>query len=146
MLLFFCSQPLFCVFCSLLYLVSGVSNLIQQVCRLNKGLRLLNLSKTSLSSKGKKTLWDSAPPGGSPCATAHIYRRGKKKERTTYSMLEWLGMKMAFNRVRASRLVWVWTPSEPQCCSAATFIFFYTSRPPTPHWTINQVRIRSSRS
>ncbi|KAM3866143.1 capping protein, Arp2/3 and myosin-I linker protein 3 [Diretmus argenteus] len=30
----------------------GVSNLIQQVCRLNKGLRLLNLSKTSLSSKG----------------------------------------------------------------------------------------------
>lgn len=34
-------------------LVSGVSNLIQQVCRLNKGLRLLNLSKTSLSSKGK---------------------------------------------------------------------------------------------
>ncbi|XP_028329316.1 capping protein, Arp2/3 and myosin-I linker protein 3 isoform X2 [Gouania willdenowi] len=30
----------------------GVANLIQQVCRLNKGLRLLNLSKTSLSSKG----------------------------------------------------------------------------------------------
>uniref|UniRef100_A0A3B3SCB0 Capping protein regulator and myosin 1 linker 3 n=1 Tax=Paramormyrops kingsleyae TaxID=1676925 RepID=A0A3B3SCB0_9TELE len=30
----------------------GVSNLIQQVCRLSKGLRLLNLSKTSLSSKG----------------------------------------------------------------------------------------------
>uniref|UniRef100_A0A8C9XGW8 Capping protein regulator and myosin 1 linker 3 n=1 Tax=Sander lucioperca TaxID=283035 RepID=A0A8C9XGW8_SANLU len=34
----------------------GVSNLIQQVCRLNKGLRLLNLSKTSLSSKGVVTL------------------------------------------------------------------------------------------
>ncbi|TNM98103.1 hypothetical protein fugu_014349 [Takifugu bimaculatus] len=32
----------------------GVSNLIQQVCRLNKGLRLLNLSKTSLSSKGRE--------------------------------------------------------------------------------------------
>lgn len=31
---------------------AGVSNLIQQVCRLNKGLRLLNLSKTSLTSKG----------------------------------------------------------------------------------------------
>ncbi|KAJ8272534.1 hypothetical protein GJAV_G00090320 [Gymnothorax javanicus] len=30
----------------------GVSNLIQQVCRSSKGLRLLNLSKTSLSSKG----------------------------------------------------------------------------------------------
>ena len=30
----------------------GVSNLIQQVCRLSKGLRLLNLSKTSLNSKG----------------------------------------------------------------------------------------------
>ncbi|KAK5907277.1 hypothetical protein CesoFtcFv8_005145 [Champsocephalus esox] len=30
----------------------GVSNLIQQVCRLSKGLRLLNLSKTSLTSKG----------------------------------------------------------------------------------------------
>ncbi|XP_076874284.1 LOW QUALITY PROTEIN: capping protein, Arp2/3 and myosin-I linker protein 3-like [Brachyhypopomus gauderio] len=30
----------------------GVCNLIQQVCRLSKGLRLLNLSKTSLSSKG----------------------------------------------------------------------------------------------
>ncbi|MBN3304443.1 CARL3 protein, partial [Amia calva] len=30
----------------------GVSNLIQQVCRLTKGLRLLNLSKTSLTSKG----------------------------------------------------------------------------------------------
>uniref|UniRef100_A0A3P9QFH1 Capping protein regulator and myosin 1 linker 3 n=1 Tax=Poecilia reticulata TaxID=8081 RepID=A0A3P9QFH1_POERE len=34
----------------------GVSNLIQQVCRLNKGLRLLNLSKTSLSSKGVVSL------------------------------------------------------------------------------------------
>ncbi|XP_063074597.1 capping protein, Arp2/3 and myosin-I linker protein 3 [Engraulis encrasicolus] len=34
----------------------GVSNLIQQVCRLNKGLRLLNLSKTSLSSKGVMSL------------------------------------------------------------------------------------------
>ncbi|XP_068197751.1 capping protein, Arp2/3 and myosin-I linker protein 3 isoform X2 [Antennarius striatus] len=34
----------------------GVSNLIQQVCRLNKGLRLLNLSKTSLSSKGVLSL------------------------------------------------------------------------------------------
>ncbi|MEQ2233125.1 hypothetical protein ILYODFUR_018761, partial [Ilyodon furcidens] len=33
----------------------GVSNLIQQVCRLNKGLRLLNLSKTSLSSKGRNS-------------------------------------------------------------------------------------------
>uniref|UniRef100_A0A8C9STJ0 CARMIL pleckstrin homology domain-containing protein n=1 Tax=Scleropages formosus TaxID=113540 RepID=A0A8C9STJ0_SCLFO len=33
-------------------LFTGVSNLIQQVCRLSKGLRLLNLSKTSLSSKG----------------------------------------------------------------------------------------------
>ncbi|XP_014912869.1 leucine-rich repeat-containing protein 16B-like, partial [Poecilia latipinna] len=33
----------------------GVSNLIQQVCRLNKGLRLLNLSKTSLSSKGRQS-------------------------------------------------------------------------------------------
>ncbi|KAF3698951.1 Capping protein, Arp2/3 and myosin-I linker protein 3 [Channa argus] len=32
----------------------GVSNLIQQVCRLNKGLRLLNLSKTTLSSKGRQ--------------------------------------------------------------------------------------------
>lgn len=31
---------------------SGVCSLIQQVCRLSKGLRLLNLSKTSLSSKG----------------------------------------------------------------------------------------------
>lgn len=31
---------------------TGVSNLIQQVCRLSKGLRLLNLSKTSLTSKG----------------------------------------------------------------------------------------------
>lgn len=31
---------------------AGVSNLIQQVCRLSKGLRLLNLSKTSLTSKG----------------------------------------------------------------------------------------------
>ncbi|XP_031415425.1 capping protein, Arp2/3 and myosin-I linker protein 3 isoform X3 [Clupea harengus] len=34
----------------------GVSNLIQQMCRLNKGLRLLNLSKTSLSSKGVMSL------------------------------------------------------------------------------------------
>ncbi|XP_069020571.1 capping protein, Arp2/3 and myosin-I linker protein 3 isoform X3 [Embiotoca jacksoni] len=34
----------------------GVSNLIQQVCRLNKGLRLLNLSKTNLSSKGVVSL------------------------------------------------------------------------------------------
>ncbi|XP_072297074.1 capping protein, Arp2/3 and myosin-I linker protein 3 isoform X2 [Eucyclogobius newberryi] len=34
----------------------GVSNLIQQVCRLNKGLRLLNLCKTSLSSKGVVSL------------------------------------------------------------------------------------------
>ncbi|XP_061791934.1 capping protein, Arp2/3 and myosin-I linker protein 3 isoform X2 [Nerophis lumbriciformis] len=34
----------------------GVSNLIQQVCRLNKGLRHLNLSKTSLSSKGVVSL------------------------------------------------------------------------------------------
>ncbi|KAM9762503.1 capping protein, Arp2/3 and myosin-I linker protein 3-like isoform 2-T2 [Menidia menidia] len=34
----------------------GVSNLIQQVCRLNKGLRLLNLSKTSLTSKGVVSL------------------------------------------------------------------------------------------
>ncbi|XP_061588774.1 capping protein, Arp2/3 and myosin-I linker protein 3 isoform X1 [Cololabis saira] len=34
----------------------GVSNLIQQVCRLNKGLRLLNLSKTTLSSKGVVSL------------------------------------------------------------------------------------------
>ncbi|KAF7655343.1 hypothetical protein LDENG_00057080, partial [Lucifuga dentata] len=34
----------------------GVSNLIQQVCRLNKGLRLLNLSRTSLSSKGVVSL------------------------------------------------------------------------------------------
>ncbi|KAM6948637.1 capping protein, Arp2/3 and myosin-I linker protein 3 [Aplochiton taeniatus] len=34
----------------------GVSNLIQQVCRLNKGLRVLNLSKTSLSSKGVVSL------------------------------------------------------------------------------------------
>ncbi|MFT7800129.1 capping protein, Arp2/3 and myosin-I linker protein 3 [Arapaima gigas] len=34
----------------------GVSNLIQQVCRLSKGLRLLNLSKTSLSSKGLVSL------------------------------------------------------------------------------------------
>ncbi|XP_041660282.1 capping protein, Arp2/3 and myosin-I linker protein 3 isoform X4 [Cheilinus undulatus] len=34
----------------------GVANLIQQVCRLNKGLRLLNLSKTSLSSKGVVSL------------------------------------------------------------------------------------------
>ncbi|KAM9791599.1 capping protein, Arp2/3 and myosin-I linker protein 3 isoform 4-T4 [Syngnathus typhle] len=34
----------------------GVSNLIQQVCRLNKGLRLLNLAKTSLSSKGVVSL------------------------------------------------------------------------------------------
>ncbi|XP_017276397.1 capping protein, Arp2/3 and myosin-I linker protein 3 isoform X2 [Kryptolebias marmoratus] len=34
----------------------GVSNLIQQICRLNKGLRLLNLSKTSLSSKGVVSL------------------------------------------------------------------------------------------
>nr|XP_029488884.1 capping protein, Arp2/3 and myosin-I linker protein 3-like isoform X3 [Oncorhynchus nerka] len=30
----------------------GVANLIQQVCRLSKGLRLLNLSKTFLNSKG----------------------------------------------------------------------------------------------
>uniref|UniRef100_A0AAY4AP82 Capping protein regulator and myosin 1 linker 3 n=1 Tax=Denticeps clupeoides TaxID=299321 RepID=A0AAY4AP82_9TELE len=35
---------------------AGVSNLIQQICRLNKGLRLLNLSKTSLSSKGVVSL------------------------------------------------------------------------------------------
>ncbi|KAK6310972.1 hypothetical protein J4Q44_G00190270 [Coregonus suidteri] len=34
----------------------GVSNLIQLVCRLNKGLRLLNLSKTSLSSKAVVSL------------------------------------------------------------------------------------------
>ncbi|XP_010887354.1 capping protein, Arp2/3 and myosin-I linker protein 3 isoform X1 [Esox lucius] len=34
----------------------GVSNLIQLVCRLNKGLRLLNLSKTSLSFKGVMSL------------------------------------------------------------------------------------------
>ncbi|XP_033820575.2 capping protein, Arp2/3 and myosin-I linker protein 3-like isoform X2 [Periophthalmus magnuspinnatus] len=34
----------------------GVSNLIQQVCRLSKGLRLLNLSKTSLTSKGMASL------------------------------------------------------------------------------------------
>ncbi|CAL8368422.1 unnamed protein product, partial [Boreogadus saida] len=34
----------------------GVSNLILQVCRLNKGLRLLNLSKSSLSSKGVVSL------------------------------------------------------------------------------------------
>ncbi|KAI1888768.1 hypothetical protein AGOR_G00172120 [Albula goreensis] len=34
----------------------GVSNLIQQVCRLSKGLRLLNLSKTSLSAKGVVSL------------------------------------------------------------------------------------------
>ncbi|CAB1332067.1 unnamed protein product [Coregonus sp. 'balchen'] len=31
----------------------GVSNLIQQVCRLSKGLRLLNLSKTSLNSRAE---------------------------------------------------------------------------------------------
>lgn len=43
----------FLIFCFLLRPITpGVSNLIQQVCRLNKGLRLLNLSKTSLSSKG----------------------------------------------------------------------------------------------
>uniref|UniRef100_A0A671TYB7 CARMIL pleckstrin homology domain-containing protein n=1 Tax=Sparus aurata TaxID=8175 RepID=A0A671TYB7_SPAAU len=35
---------------------SRVSNLIQQVCRLSKGLRLLNLSKTSLTSKGVVSL------------------------------------------------------------------------------------------
>ncbi|KAJ8011753.1 hypothetical protein DPEC_G00061540 [Dallia pectoralis] len=34
----------------------GVSNLIQLVCRLNKGLRMLNLSKTSLSFKGVMSL------------------------------------------------------------------------------------------
>ncbi|XP_058495056.1 capping protein, Arp2/3 and myosin-I linker protein 3-like [Solea solea] len=34
----------------------GVSNLIQQMCRLSKGLRLLNLSKTSLTSKGLVSL------------------------------------------------------------------------------------------
>ncbi|KAL0966343.1 hypothetical protein UPYG_G00294110 [Umbra pygmaea] len=34
----------------------GVSNLIQLVCRLNKGLRLLNLSKTALSFKGVMSL------------------------------------------------------------------------------------------
>ncbi|KAJ0065323.1 hypothetical protein NL108_007057 [Boleophthalmus pectinirostris] len=34
----------------------GVSNLIQQICRLSKGLRLLNLSKTSLTSKGMVSL------------------------------------------------------------------------------------------
>uniref|UniRef100_A0AAV2KSD6 Leucine-rich repeat-containing protein 16B-like n=1 Tax=Knipowitschia caucasica TaxID=637954 RepID=A0AAV2KSD6_KNICA len=34
----------------------GVSSLIQQVCRLSKGLRLLNLSKTSLTSKGMACL------------------------------------------------------------------------------------------
>ncbi|XP_072294492.1 capping protein, Arp2/3 and myosin-I linker protein 3-like isoform X2 [Eucyclogobius newberryi] len=34
----------------------GVSNLIHQVCRLSKGLRLLNLSKTSLTSKGVASL------------------------------------------------------------------------------------------
>lgn len=105
MLLFFCSQPLFCVFCSLLYLVSGVSNLIQQVCRLNKGLRLLNLSKTSLSSKGKKTPLRFRAPWWQPLRNRTHLPAWEKKERTTYSMLEWLGMKMAFNRVRASRLV-----------------------------------------
>ncbi|XP_061635438.1 capping protein, Arp2/3 and myosin-I linker protein 3-like isoform X4 [Phyllopteryx taeniolatus] len=34
----------------------GVANLIQQMCRLSKGLRLLNLSKTSLTSKGVVSL------------------------------------------------------------------------------------------
>ncbi|CDQ84411.1 unnamed protein product, partial [Oncorhynchus mykiss] len=34
----------------------GVANLIQQVCRLSKGLRLLNLSKTFLNSKGVVSL------------------------------------------------------------------------------------------
>uniref|UniRef100_A0A8C8LVC2 Capping protein regulator and myosin 1 linker 3 n=1 Tax=Oncorhynchus tshawytscha TaxID=74940 RepID=A0A8C8LVC2_ONCTS len=34
----------------------GVANLIQQVCRLSKGLRLLNLSKTFLNSKGLDSL------------------------------------------------------------------------------------------
>lgn len=43
-------------------LSSGVSNLIQQVCRLNKGLRLLNLSKTSLSSKGRSFSFETQQP------------------------------------------------------------------------------------
>ncbi|XP_061540069.1 capping protein, Arp2/3 and myosin-I linker protein 3-like isoform X2 [Phycodurus eques] len=34
----------------------GVASLIQQMCRLSKGLRLLNLSKTSLTSKGVVSL------------------------------------------------------------------------------------------
>ncbi|XP_077463787.1 capping protein, Arp2/3 and myosin-I linker protein 3-like isoform X1 [Stigmatopora argus] len=34
----------------------GVANLIQQMCRLSKGLRHLNLSKTSLTSKGVMSL------------------------------------------------------------------------------------------
>ncbi|XP_061744135.1 LOW QUALITY PROTEIN: capping protein, Arp2/3 and myosin-I linker protein 3-like [Nerophis ophidion] len=34
----------------------GMANLIQQMCRLSKGLRLLNLSKTSLTSKGLMSL------------------------------------------------------------------------------------------
>ncbi|KAM9479332.1 capping protein, Arp2/3 and myosin-I linker protein 3-like isoform 2-T2 [Salvelinus alpinus] len=34
----------------------GVANLIQQVCRLSKGLRLLNLSKTFINSKGVVSL------------------------------------------------------------------------------------------
>nr|XP_057928262.1 capping protein, Arp2/3 and myosin-I linker protein 3-like isoform X1 [Doryrhamphus excisus] len=34
----------------------GMANLIQQICRLSKGLRLLNLSKTSLTSKGLMSL------------------------------------------------------------------------------------------
>ncbi|XP_077390173.1 capping protein, Arp2/3 and myosin-I linker protein 3-like isoform X4 [Festucalex cinctus] len=34
----------------------GVANLIQQMCHLSKGLRLLNLSKTSLTSKGVVSL------------------------------------------------------------------------------------------
>lgn len=68
------------VFLLLLCSAPGVSNLIQQVCRLNKGLRLLNLSKTSLSSKGENTSlrysapWWNPPPPLPLRAPAHFYQ------------------------------------------------------------------------
>lgn len=135
------------MFCdSLSPLMSGVSNLIQQVCRLNKGLRLLNLSKTSLSSKGKKTPVRYSAPWWQPYTIAHIVPgvAEKKKEQPTqcWSSLEWKSL-------LTSREPESLNPLRPAVLPCCHFSFFYTSRPrlfPNSHWTINQVRITSSRS
>lgn len=113
--------------------VAGVSNLIQQLCRLSKGLRLLNLSKTSLTSKGlcpsscflallSSTSWNCAKKSvGSGCRVvfhaAHLLTGDRRKSSSRNSL--------AYTWCKTSRVA----ENSPHENTVSCFC-----RAHTPHW------------